>query len=70
MLKKACGMCKAVGIIAILGALNLGLAGLTGNNIAEQVLGEGVRIFNILVGLSGVMLLLSFYMVCPACKKA
>ena len=70
MLKKACGLCKVVGIIAILGALNLGLAGLTGNNIAEQVLGEGVRIFNILVGLSGVMLLLSFYMVCPACKKA
>ena len=70
MLKKACGLCKVVGIIAILGALNLGLAGLTGNNLAEQVLGEGVRIFNILVGLSGVMLLLSFYMVCPACKKA
>ena len=70
MLKKACGLCKAVGVIAILGALNLGLAGLTGNNIAEQVLGGGVRIFNIVVGLSGVMLLLSFYMVCPACKKA
>ena len=70
MLKKACGLCKVVGIIAILGALNLGLVGLTGNNIAEQVLGEGVRIFNIVVGLSGVMLLLSFFMVCPACKKA
>ena len=70
MLKQACGLCKVVGIIAILGALNLGLAGLTGNNIAEQVLGGGVRIFNIVVGLSGVMLLLSFFMVCPACKKA
>ena len=69
MLKQACGLCKVVGIIAILGALNLGLAGLTGNNIAEQVLGGGVRIFNIVVGLSGVMLLLSFFMVCPACKK-
>ena len=70
MLKKACGLCKVVGIVAILGALNLGFAGLTGTNLAEQVLGGGVRIFNILVGLSGVMLLLSFYMVCPACKKA
>ena len=70
MLKQACGLCKVVGIVAILGALNLGLAGLTGNNIAEQVLGGGVRIFNIVVGLSGVMLLLSFFMVCPACKKA
>ena len=70
MLQKACGLCKTVGIIAILGTLNLGLYGLTGNNIAEQVLGGGVRIFNILVGLSGIMMLLSFFMVCPACKKS
>ena len=70
MLKQGCGLCKAVGIVAILGSLNLVLAGLTGNNTAEQVLGGGVRIFNIVVGLSGVMLLLSFFMVCPACKKA
>ena len=70
MLQKACGLCKVVGIIAILGTLNLGLAGLTGTNLAEQVLGGGVRIFNILVGLSGIMMLLSFFMVCPACKKS
>jgi len=70
MLKQACGLCKVVGSLAILGALNLGLAGLTGTNFAEQVLGQAARIFNILVGLSGMMLLLSFFMVCPACKKA
>jgi len=70
MLKNACGLCKVIGIIAILGTLNLGLAGVTGNNIAEQALGGGVRIFNIVVGLSGIMMLLSFFMVCPACKKS
>ena len=69
-MQKACGLCKAVGIVAILGTLNLGLAGRAGTNLAEQVLGGGVRIFNILVGLSGIMLLLSFFMVCPACKKS
>ena len=72
MLKQACGLCKIVGAIAILGALNLGIAGLSGNNLAEQVLGMGgaLKAFYILVGLSGVGLLVSFFTVCPMCKKA
>ena len=72
MLKQACGLCKVVGAIAILGALNLGIAGVTGNNIAEQVLGTGgaLRIFYILVGLSGLGLLVSFFTFCPMRKKA
>ena len=72
MLKQACGLCKVVGAIAILGALNLGITGLTGNNLAEQVLGTGgaLKVFHILVGLSGLALLASFFMVCPKCKQA
>ena len=72
MLKQACGLCKVVGAIAILGALNLGIAGITGNNVAEQILGTGgaLRAFYILVGLSGVGLLVSFFTVCPMCKKS
>ena len=72
MLKRACGLCKVVGAIAILGALDLGIAGITGNNIAAQILGAGtaLKVFYILVGLSGVGLLVSFFTVCPACKKA
>ena len=71
MLKKACRLCKVVGLVAILGTLNLGLASLTGNNIAENLLGSGgaLRVFYLLVGLSGVGLLVSFFTVCPACKK-
>ena len=72
MLKQACGLCKIVGAIAILGALNLGIAGITGNNVAAQILGTGgaLRAFYILVGLSGVGLLVSFFTVCPMCKKS
>ena len=72
MLKRACGLCKVVGALAILGALNLGIAGVTGNNLAAQVLGAGgaLRVFYILVGLSGLGLLVSFFTICPKCKKA
>ena len=73
MLKQACGLCKVVGLIAILGALNLGLTGAFNMNVAEQVLGAGsglLRAFYIVCGLSGLALFASFFMVCPACKKA
>ena len=72
MLQKACIICKIVGAIAIIGCLNWGLIGLTGTNAVEQVLGAGsglTRIVYILVGVSGLALLASYFMVCPACKK-
>ena len=70
MLQKACVVCKVVGAIAIIGCLNWGLIGLTGTNFVEQVLGEGIaKIVYIVVGVSGLALLASFFMVCPACKK-
>ena len=72
MLKQACIVCKIVGLIAIIGALNWGLVGLLGINLVEQILGVGTmptRIVYGLVGLSGLALLASFFMVCTACKK-
>lgn len=72
MLKQACGCCKIVGIIAIIGALNWGSIGLTGNNFVEGIFGaeSGVTTaIYILVGLSGLALLASFFIVCPKCKK-
>ena len=72
MLKQACPLCKVVGIIAIIGALNWGLIGLTGTNLVAQIFGAGsgiTRVIYILVGLSGLALLASFFMVCPKCKK-
>ena len=72
MLKQACMLCKIVGLLAIVGALNWGLIGLTGNNLVEQLFGAGTpltKVIYILVGLSGLLLLLSFFIICPKCKK-
>ena len=72
MLKKACVFCKVVGVIAIIGALNWGWIGLTGNNIVAGILGEAsglTRAVYILVGLSGLALTASFFTTCPKCKK-
>ena len=73
MLKQACVLCKIVGAIAIIGALNWGLVGLLNLNLVEQILGAGTvatRVVYGLVGLSGIALLVSYFTVCPACKKS
>ena len=73
MLKQACGLCKVVGLIAILGILNWTAAGLLNTNFVEQIFGVGTMLTKIvygLVGLSGLALLASFFIVCPVCKKA
>ena len=71
MLKQACTMCKIVGAIAIIGALNLGLMGLARLNLIRFVFGGGLvaRSIYLLIGLSGVALLVSYFYVCPACRK-
>ena len=73
MLKQACFFCKIVGAIAIAGCLNWGLVGINGVNLVEQLFGIGTvstKLVYILVGLSGLALLTSFFVVCPACKKS
>ena len=72
MLKQACPLCKVVGVIAIIGCLNWGLIGLSGTNLVEQIFGSGglTRVIYVLVGLSGLALLVSFFTVCPMCKKS
>lgn len=72
MLKQACVFCKIVGALAIIGALNWGLVGLLQVNVVERIFGEMTTITRViygLVGLSGIMLLISYFYVCPACKK-
>ena len=73
MLKQACLLCKFVGLIAIIGALNWGSICLFQVNFVERLLGMGTmatRVVYGLVGLSGLALLVSFFTVCPACKKS
>lgn len=72
MLKQACGACKAAGIIAIIGALNWGLIGITGNNFIEGVFGVGIgatKIIYVLMGLSGLALLVSFLLFAQNAKS-
>ena len=72
MLKQACVFCKVVGLIAIIGALNWASVAFLNTNFVEQVLGVGTiatKVVYGLVGLSGLALLVSFFTVCPACKK-
>ena len=72
MLKQSCALCKVVGLIAILGALNWATTGIWGVNFVERIFGMGKAAKAVygLVGLSGLALLASFFMICPACKKA
>lgn len=72
MLRHSCVLCHIVGALAIIGALNWGLVGLANVNLVDQIFGAGsvlARIIYILVGLSGIALLASYFMPCPGCKK-
>lgn len=72
MLMQACMLCKIVGAVAIVGALNWGLIGVANINLIDHIFGAGSmaeRIVYIAIGLSGIALLTSFFMVCPICKK-
>jgi uncharacterized membrane protein YuzA (DUF378 family) len=70
MLKNACTMCKVVGAIAIIGALNWGMMALFHVNMVEQMVGMGMANWiYMLVGLAGILLLVSFVYVCPGCRK-
>lgn len=73
MLQQACLCCKIVGAIAIIGALNWGLVGLFDFNVVTYLFGVGsviTRVVYGVVGLSGLALLSSYFMVCPFCKKS
>jgi hypothetical protein len=73
MLKQSCFPCKIVGLIAIIGCLNWVLVGFFEYNLVESLLGIGTigsKIVYGLVGLAGLMLLASYFIVCPCCKKS
>ena len=72
MLMQACMLCKVVGAIAIIGALNWGLVGVADYNLIDHLFGAGSTASQVIysvIGLSGLALLASFFMVCPVCEK-
>ena len=68
-----CPICKLMGLLVVVGALNWGSIGLFGTNFVEQLLGgfgaTAIKVVYILVGISGVALVVSCFKACPACKK-
>ncbi|MBI4227384.1 MAG: DUF378 domain-containing protein [Candidatus Omnitrophica bacterium] len=68
-----CGVCKVVGVLVGLGALNWGLAGVFGLDLVAAVLGAGTGLAKVaygVIGLAGIMKLVSIFKCCPCCKPA
>ena len=71
-MKGKCAICKVVGLLVVIGALNWGLVGAFRFNLVSQLLGDmsaASRVVYSLVGVAGLMMLLSCLKECPACCK-
>lgn len=65
---KCCGICKLVGVLVAIGAVNWGLVGLFQVDLVAKLLGSmttTARIVYGLIGLAGVVKLVSFVKCCP-----
>jgi len=68
--KSCCGVCKIVGLLVGVGALNWGLIALFQLNLVEKLLGNmttPAKVVYILIGLAGLLKLISFVKPCPCC---
>ena len=69
---KNCALCKVVGLVLIIGALNWGSTVFLNNNFVDSMLGMGsaaAKVVYGLVTLCGLIMLVSYFKACPACKK-
>lgn len=67
-----CAVCKVVGVLVGLGALNWGLAGVFGLDLVAKLLGAGsglAKIVYAVIGLAGALKLVSLVKSCPCCSK-
>jgi uncharacterized membrane protein YuzA (DUF378 family) len=66
-----CGVCKLVGLLVAIGAINWGLVGLFQVDLVAKLLGDmttGARAVYGLIGIAGVLKVLSMARCCP-CQK-
>ena len=66
-----CPVCKVVGLLVVLGAINWGLFGVFGIDLVANLLGTmttGAKIVYGLIGVAGVMKLISCFVKCPCAK--
>jgi uncharacterized membrane protein YuzA (DUF378 family) len=69
--KSGCGVCLVVGGLVLIGALNWGLVGLFQADLVRMLLGDmtvAARTVYALIGLAGVLKILSCFKCCP-CQK-
>ena len=69
--KKCCVVCKILGLLVVIGAINWGLVGAFHYNLVESLLGghlKVIRIVYVLVGIAGLGKLISCIKPCPCCK--
>ncbi len=68
-----CAVCKIVGLLLVIGALNWGLVGLFELDLVGRLLGVGsaaTRVVYTLVGVAGLLKLISCFKACPCqCAK-
>lgn len=72
MNKSGCIVCKIIGALVIIGALNWGLVGALQLNLVDQIFGAGSglsRVIYVLVGLAGIVKLISCFKECPCSSK-
>ena len=70
--KTCCLVCKVVGVLVIVGAINWGLIGFCQYNLVGHLLGETSMISRViysLVGIAGVVKIISCFKCCP-CQKS
>ena len=63
-----CGICKIVGIVVAVGAINWGLVGLLQMDLVSSLLGAmtpAARAVYIIIGVAGLMKVLSIFKLCP-----
>ena len=69
---KACVVCKLVGLLVGLGALNWGLVGLFQVDLVARLLGDmtgPARVVYAIIGLAGLLKLVSLVKCCPCTSK-
>lgn len=69
---KSCFVCKLIGLLVIVGALNWGAVGFFQFNVVDHFLGVGTTITRViydLVGVAGLLKLITCFKPCPCTKK-
>lgn len=68
-----CGVCKVIGVLAGLGALNWGLYGVFNLDLVARLLGEMTMASKVvygLIGVAGLLTLVSLVKCCPCAGKS